>query len=113
MAHSRRRAAACPKRHSSISSVFTALFGCPGAFGLAPCGPDLLQASATRSPFDAVGWLAEVRRELADSVEGGFSSPCREASELHILGHALAKWRHGVSLPGGKMAIGRPVQDAP
>jgi len=32
---------------------------------------------------------------------------------LHILDHALTERCHGVSFPGGGMAIGRPVQDAP
>jgi hypothetical protein len=60
---------------------------------------------------EPIGRPVEVTGELPDGVGVGFLGPCRQASELHILGHALAEWRHGVSFPGG--GIGRPVQDAP
>jgi hypothetical protein len=53
----------------------------------------------------------EVSGELADRVEVSFLGVCGEPPKLHILDHALAEWRHGISLPGG--GNGRPGQGAP
>jgi len=59
---------------------------------------------------DPIEWFAQMRGELADCVDVGFLGPCGETPKLHILDHATAEWRHGVSFPGGDR---RPDQDAP
>ncbi len=60
---------------------------------------------------EPIGRRVEVSGELPDGVGVGLLGARREPAELHVLEHALAKWRHGVPFPGGRWD--RPEQDAP
>jgi hypothetical protein len=62
------------------------------------------QVQEVRAQFllpELVGGSMKMSGELVDGADVCFLGAGREPARLHVLEHALAKWRHGVPFPGG------------